>query len=172
MSLERGSDSMSDSPHYLYLQTTKWDPISIGIRFVTRSNWSHAGLYHDGMFLSAQKDGVKLRPHDKNSKLLFLKVPKAAEVCTWMNTQLGKPYDFTAIFGILIDRNWREDDSWFCSELVAWACEKAGIPLFNVNFLLNRVFPNLVGASCVASNLSQDEFNGLPDNIREWAVIM
>ena len=161
---------MSDSPHYLYLQTQTYNPVDIGIRFVTRSNWSHAGLYHDGMFLSAQGDGVKWRLHDKNSKLLFLKVPKAAEVCTWMNTQLGKPYDFTAIFGILIDRNWREDDSWFCSELVAWACEKAGVYLLSKSFQLNRIFPDLIGASPIPEELTDLEKALLPDGVREWAV--
>lgn len=34
----------------------------------------------------------------------------------WLVSQLGKPYDWTALFGIFFRRDWQEDDSWFCSE--------------------------------------------------------
>ena len=30
--------------------------------------------------------------------------------------KFGKPYDNTAIWGFAFGRNWREKDSWFCSE--------------------------------------------------------
>jgi hypothetical protein len=159
-----------NTPIYLYLQTQKWNPIDIGIRFVTRSSWSHAGIYHDEMFLSAQKDGVKWRGHDKNAKLLFLKIDKANDILAYMNSQLGVRYDFGAIFGILVDRNWRDESRWFCSELVAWACEKAGNPLLNVDFQLNRVFPDLVGASTKVTFLTEEERAELPEDIRVWVV--
>jgi hypothetical protein len=39
--------------------------------------------------------------------------------------QLGKPYDKLAILAFLVDRNWRDEDAWFCSELVAASLENA-----------------------------------------------
>lgn len=46
-------------------------------------------------------------------------------------SQLGKKYDWTGLVGIAIhSRNWQEEDSWWCSELIAWAFDKGGNPLF------------------------------------------
>jgi hypothetical protein len=41
--------------------------------------------------------------------------------------QIGKPYDNTAIWAFFVDRNWRQADSWICSELQAAAGEHAGV---------------------------------------------
>ena len=48
-----------------------------------------------------------------------------------LRSQLGKPYDISAVTGLALRRNWQEDDAWFCSELLAWAWEKSGQPLFH-----------------------------------------
>lgn len=45
-------------------------------------------------------------------------------------SQLGKPYDFAGIFGFAIDRDWQEDDKWFCSEFIAASIQPI-VPLFN-----------------------------------------
>lgn len=56
-------------------------------------------------------------------------------------SQLGKPYDYTAIFGIGMHRDWDTDDAWHCCELGMWACYQAGyIPLNTMH--LNRVLPD------------------------------
>lgn len=44
----------------------------------------------------------------------------------FLRDQLGKPYDLTAVAGLAIGRDWRELDSWFCSELIAAALESCG----------------------------------------------
>ena len=41
----------------------------------------------------------------------------------FLREQLGKPYDNAAIFGFVFNRDWREQNSWFCSELVVAAFE-------------------------------------------------
>lgn len=43
--------------------------------------------------------------------------------------QIGKPYDYAGIAGLVLGRNWRNPDSWFCSELQAAALEHAGVIL-------------------------------------------
>lgn len=45
----------------------------------------------------------------------------------FLAAQEGKPYDKTAILAFFFDRDWREDDSWFCSELAAAATEIADL---------------------------------------------
>ena len=57
------------------------------------------------------------------------------------NRQLGKPYDSRGIAGFVFGkRNWREPDSWFCSEEVQANCEYADIspPMYEN---ANRVDP-------------------------------
>ena len=67
----------------IYLQTQRWDPISMLIRFSTRSvledgsiGPSHAGFFNGADYLSAQGDGVKLRPRDPHSIIWMLDAPK------------------------------------------------------------------------------------------------
>lgn len=49
----------------------------------------------------------------------------------WALTQVGKGYDYSAIAGIALDRNWRDLSRWFCSELVAMAFEQVGSPILS-----------------------------------------
>ena len=44
----------------------------------------------------------------------------------FLTSQIGKPYDPTAIVAFAVERDWREADSWFCSELQTVALERAG----------------------------------------------
>lgn len=55
-------------------------------------------------------------------------------------SQLGRPYDWTAVVGLGLHRDWQEDDAWFCSELVAWAAAQAGEPWFRES-ALRRITP-------------------------------
>ncbi len=65
------------------------------------------------------------------------------------HAQVGKPYDYTAIAGFLARRDWREDDSWFCSELQAAAFEAGRRPLLNPTISINRISPGLLELSPV-----------------------
>lgn len=56
-------------------------------------------------------------------------------------TQLYKPYDFSALFGFLFRRDWAEKDSWFCSELVYWAFVQVGYKPFGSLARINRITP-------------------------------
>ncbi len=48
----------------------------------------------------------------------------------FLRRQLGKPFDWTAMFGVP-RRDWRKANAWFSSELVAAAFEQAGAPLLS-----------------------------------------
>ena len=108
---------------------------SWAIRWFTWSDWSHVDfVLRDGRFLGARLDGgVLIRPHDyiKPSKFryAYVEVPDPRKVYGWATTQVGKPYDWTAIAGFLPRINWHDPHRWFCSELVAAGFEQAGSPI-------------------------------------------
>jgi len=44
--------------------------------------------------------------------------------------QVGKSYDWAAVFSLPFRGDWENKRKWFCSELIAYAFEAAGVPLF------------------------------------------
>jgi uncharacterized protein YycO len=122
---------------------------SIGSAIIRAATWdwcSHVSFaldfdpqFGEHVLLDATSHhGVALRPvsTDRFRKAQYYQflgdqkvVAKAVE---WTRTQLGRPYDWSGILGIALrERNWHEDDSWFCSELVAEAFIQAGVPLLD-----------------------------------------
>lgn len=128
------------------------DPLSNAIRFGERDGWAtHAEVeMPDGTLLGAHlQGGVEARPagYDKDTmtRELFVDLPFGACIdisagssrqyeidrmeksfYDFLRAQLGKPYDVTAIAGLAFNRDWRESDSWFCSELVTAGLEHCG----------------------------------------------
>ena len=125
---------------------TSWrDPISWAIRFSTRSWCSHVEfVLDDGSTLGAHAaGGVLHRPYAHNprghvERYTAPMIDAAYEVAL---TQVGKRYDFSAITGIALDRNWRDPSRWFCSELVAAAFESVDAPLLNPAAQVWRITP-------------------------------
>ena len=106
------------------------------IRAVTWSRWSHVALVDGDDVIEAIWPAVRVAPlaeviakHSAHV-IVELPCPSPAEVIKAARSQVGKPYDLTALFGLLMHRDWQEKDSWFCSELVAWAFAAAGQPIF------------------------------------------
>lgn len=117
------------------------------IRAATWSRWSHVSLVAGPHVIEA----VALGGVRQVSKAYA--ISRAAEYCLVdlpardpqaiidvARSQLGKPYDWTAIAGLGLHRDWQEEDSWFCSELVAWAATEAGETWFRCD-ALRRVTP-------------------------------
>jgi hypothetical protein len=113
------------------------DAISAAIRFAEYGFWaSHAeAVMPDGTLLGAHYDGgVQARPAGYDEALLLrqqiaeLPCPEATEqrFHDFLRAQLGKPYDIEAIGALVARHDWREPDSWFCSELIAAALENCG----------------------------------------------
>jgi uncharacterized protein YycO len=70
--------------------------------------------------------------NNPNHQIIDIKCDdNAAEL--WLISQIGKRYDYEAYFGIAFynmfdkDRNWQEEDKWFCSELAAACLVKGGV---------------------------------------------
>lgn len=108
----------------------------MAIRAGTHSWASHAEFVDvdAGTTLGSRSiGGVKIRPcsADNYSKVEQFTANRMEEAYHWALTQVGKPYDFSAVTGIVLNRNWHNEDKWFCSELVAVAFEKAGAPILS-----------------------------------------
>lgn len=57
-----------------------------------------------------------------------------------LRLSLGKPYDYTGILGLGINRDWQENDMWFCSEDVADTLKRSGLQLTGL-LNVHSVFP-------------------------------
>lgn len=53
-------------------------------------------------------------------------------IMNFVHAQIGKPYDFSDIGGILFHNNWHNVDKWICSELVTAGCDIGQFYLLNV----------------------------------------
>ena len=113
------------------------DAISAAIRFAEYGFWaSHAeAVMPDGTLLGAHYDGgVQARPAGYDQAIMLrqqvAEIPCAEAMAQrfhgFLRAQLGKPYDVEAIGALVARRDWREPDSWFCSELIAAALETCG----------------------------------------------
>jgi uncharacterized protein YycO len=117
------------------------DIVSEVIRDFTRTWCSHVdAVWPDSRLLGARSDvcagvasGVQLRPAGyaafvRTERITFAATAaQEADFYDFLGQQVGKPYDKLAVLGLGIDRDWRSDDKWFCSELVMAALEHAGI---------------------------------------------
>lgn len=127
--------------------TNPRNPFSWMIRACTWSHWSHVAIVDGedviesiafkGVVVSKLSDRQK---HDPRWVVVELPCDDPAAVIAAARSQIGKPYDYTAVVGLGFHRVWKDADSWFCSELVAWAFDHAGHPLFRAN-TLGRVTP-------------------------------
>ena len=96
---------------------------------------SHAdAVMADGRYIGAEGDGVQLRAADYDKGyttkelVIELKVDAATEkrFNAFLESQIGKPYDYTAVAAFAAVRDWNGTDSWFCSELIAAALLECG----------------------------------------------
>lgn len=136
---------------------------SSAIAWFTQGELSHVdAVMPDGSLLGARSDrvggepsGVYIRPCDYANFALrigfTIKATKVQEAkfYAFLKSQIGKPYDKTAIWGFVIGRDWRDKDSWICSELQAAALEAAGIvpPLY---LAANKITPTALALTASA----------------------
>lgn len=84
-------------------------------------------------FGARSRGGVRERPSviDHYSRIEQFTAEGINQAYGWARTQDGKRYDYSAITGIALNRNWHDESRWFCSELIVVAFEKAGFPLLS-----------------------------------------
>jgi uncharacterized protein YycO len=130
------------------------DISSQAIAWFSQGHLSHVdAIMPDNTLLGSRSDsvggqppGVRIRPPDyaKFANRMVMTIPATYDQTNkfydFLRSQLGKPYDTEAIWAFVINRNWREDDSWICSELQSAAGEQSGIvpPLY---LATNKITP-------------------------------
>jgi uncharacterized protein YycO len=119
---------------------------SFFIRLFTWSTWSHVGIVDGEYVIEAVWPKVRRVRIDKflegksNWRIDQFACANKQAIIDAAKSQLGKPYDIGAVIGFLFRSNWQDDDKWFCSEILAWAFDKGGTPLFRPK-RLRRVRP-------------------------------
>jgi len=127
---------------------------SRAVGWFSAGHLSHVdAILPDGMLFGARSDRVGDRPRGvwarppgylRFSRRALASLPASDEqYALWLAflaAQTGKPYDWRAIWGFVLNRDWRREDSWICSELQARALEIAGIvpPLY---LAANKITP-------------------------------
>lgn len=114
------------------------------VRWFTWSEFSHVDfLLDDNTLLGADFGGVAIRNNnpDRFTKTVVFEIDAPQDVITIARQEIGKGYDFAGILGLLHRRNWQSKSKWFCSELVAYAFNRAGYPLLNNSEAHWRITP-------------------------------
>lgn len=136
------------SPYVKLQFSRQGDIASSAIAWFSQGDLSHVdAIIGESLYGARVSGGVACRPEDyaKFALRVVFTLPCTVEQRErWEDflwKQFGKPYDHQAIWGFVIGRNWREDDSWICSELQAAALEYAGIvpPLYLAS---NKITPD------------------------------
>lgn len=115
---------------------------SLFLRLVMWSRWSHSAVYdvergvvYDSTMLHG---GVRVWPEREfferysGYEIRSLGVPShnLTAARAWLDAQVGKPYDWTALLALPFRGNWQDDDAWFCSEASETVRSLFGIPRF------------------------------------------
>lgn len=113
---------------------------SLLIRFFTWSRWSHVAILEDDSMVidsTFLHGGVRRRPlaellaQASRHQMLDLNVPNEAAALDFARAQIGRPYDWTAVLGILFRApGWALPDRWFCSELAEAVVLAGGLKRF------------------------------------------
>jgi uncharacterized protein YycO len=123
------------------------------IRWDTRCLWSHVEcMWTDKTTFGAMLKGGVCERLLSNRNYKDVTATEVWEIqCSagqenafhdWMRRQNGKPYDWRAILSFgLGSRDWRAEDSWFCSELVSRALEVAELLKLPKDIPVNRITP-------------------------------
>jgi len=115
--------------------TAEDDWISRLIRLFTWSEYSHIDFVTQSGKMIGCWPGQGVSFHDKVAgKVQYAEIEcySAANVERFIIDQMGKQYDWGAIFGIVFRRkSWHNIDKWFCSELIAEALLQDGNNIIN-----------------------------------------
>ena len=113
----------------LVLCTRKASPASFLLRTYLWSRWSHAAIYDDerGVVFDATftHGGCRVWPEGEffarypahELRTIAVDADELPQARLWLDAQLGKSYDWKALAGIFMRREWADEGRWFCSEM-------------------------------------------------------
>lgn len=122
---------------------------SWALRAVMWSRYSHSAILDEDTSMvydsTMLQGGVRKTfvaewlDHYPDREVREINIIDVAGARAWLDAQVGKPYDWTALLGIALHRNWQEPDRWFCSELAETVVSLFGVPRFRTD--LARITP-------------------------------
>jgi len=82
--------------------------------------------------------GVRIKPiaeFTAKPDRIFRRIPHPdpALVWAWAVSQACEDYDWGFLFGWLCRRKWDHPARWTCNDLIAWAADRAGHPIINMD---------------------------------------
>jgi len=123
-------------------------PGGLFIQAATFSRWNHVAIEINGVvFDSTFAHGVACWPAEDFAGryhevvTLVLELPDEKAALAFLNAQLGKQYDLSALAALPFRGTWQDPDKWFCSELFAEMLRAGGIQLLDTVFKGYRVTP-------------------------------
>lgn len=106
------------------------------IRFFLFSEHNHVGVSINGAVYDASgQRGVSCEPESAFRRRWDVKathpvcVPDVPSAVTFLESKIGRPYDWRALVSMPLRGSWHEPEAWFCSELCAAALIAGGMPL-------------------------------------------
>ncbi|OJT01241.1 hypothetical protein [Marinobacter nauticus] len=107
------------------------------IRLFTFSNWNHVAIEFNGTVYEAMTgSGVRKVPASHfrwdEMEVVNVAVPEPLQAVAFLESQLGKKYDWMALVALPFRTTWQSPHRWFCSELVAKALAVGGVRAFSV----------------------------------------
>ena len=126
------------------------DFTSKAIDWFSHGWWSHVdAVLPDGRLLGARfSGGVAIRPADYlgTTKIQQVNLPcsddMSAKFYEFLNTQVGKAYDKTAIAAFIFNRDWQNPKDWYCSELQASGLVTCGYLPHKLAIPNNKITPS------------------------------
>ena len=100
------------------------------IRFFTFSHWNHVAIEIDGVvYESLSSTGVRKQAASTyggwdKMETVETYVPDLKVTKKFLEDQVSKPYDWTALVALPFREDWHNKEKWFCSELVIEAMLK------------------------------------------------
>jgi uncharacterized protein YycO len=143
----------------LFKGASIWDRI---IDWFTHSQYSHVAIDIGGGWLIEAYPGVGVRQRliDENDKSMVRFHVKGSSVANyanqlgWLQSQLGKPYDFKGIGGfVLNDANFHNPGAWFCSAIFEVFQARAGYII--VDEIYNLTAPGDIARSVMLERVTK-----------------
>jgi uncharacterized protein YycO len=102
-----------------------------------------SGSYLGAMVVGGVRDRPSNYDGGKYLQQTFLKVKTTEDqektYFSFLNDQVGKPYDSLSLVTFLGSRNWQNTNGWFCDELVAGGFVACGLFPQHFAVQLNRI---------------------------------
>lgn len=127
---------------------------SIGAKLIKFGTWSwcsHVDIeLPNGKCIGAlPHGGVQIRSNDYDKDeadrieryCIETSLVDEQKIYDFAKSQIGKPYDFSAILGFVVRENWESPNKWFCSEFVESTLRQVDCGLIRTTYDAWRITP-------------------------------